>query len=55
MVDDFDLGAGFEVVWKQHDRYGHLAQVVHLRMGSEEGEERERETISGPPDFKKCV
>lgn len=32
VVVDFDLGAGFEVVWEQHDRYGHLAQVINLRM-----------------------
>lgn len=45
VVDDFDLGAGFEVVWKQHDRYRHLAQVIHLRMSKEE---KERENTSGP-------
>ena len=32
VVADFDLGGGFEVVWKQHDRYRHLAQVINLRM-----------------------
>lgn len=32
VVVDFDLGAGFEVVWEQHDRYRHLAQVINLRM-----------------------
>lgn len=32
VVAHFDLGAGFEVIWKQHDRYGHLAQVINLRM-----------------------
>lgn len=32
VVVHFDLGAGFEVVWKQHDRYRHLAQVINLRM-----------------------
>lgn len=32
VVDDFDLGAGFEVVWEKHDRYRHLAQVINLRV-----------------------
>lgn len=32
VVVDFDLGAGSEVVWQQHDGHGHLAQVVNLRM-----------------------
>lgn len=32
VVVHFDLGAGFEVVRKQHDRYRHLAQVINLRM-----------------------
>lgn len=32
MVVHFDLGAGFEIVWKQHDRHRHLAQVINLRM-----------------------
>lgn len=36
VVADFDLGAGFEVVWKQHDRYGHMAQVINLRMTVDE-------------------
>lgn len=45
VVDDFDLGAGFEVVWKQHDRYRHLAQVVHLHTSDGE---KHRENISGP-------
>lgn len=32
VVVHFDLGAGFEVVWQQHDRYRHLAQVINLHM-----------------------
>lgn len=32
VVVDFDLGAGSEVVWQQHDGHGYLAQVVNLRM-----------------------
>lgn len=34
VVVHFDLGAGFEIVWKQHDRYGHLAQVINLGMNN---------------------
>lgn len=34
VVVHFDLGAGFEIVWKQHDRYGHLAQVINLGMSN---------------------
>lgn len=30
VVADFDLAAGSEVVWQQHDGHGHLAQVVNL-------------------------
>lgn len=32
VVVHFDLGAGFEIVWQQHDRYRHLAQVINLHM-----------------------
>lgn len=32
VVVHFDLGAGSEVVWKQHDGHRHLAQVINLRM-----------------------
>lgn len=32
VIVHFNLGAGFEIVWQQHDRYRHLAQVINLHM-----------------------
>lgn len=37
VVADFDLGAGSEVVWQQHDGHGDLAQVVNLIKRTEAG------------------